>query len=170
MPVMATLLYVGPSLPDLHQDYAKRHRIDDRAPLRGHREVEVNAPVGRVWGLLSDVAAWSANLEPGVHDIHVEQGVRVDAPFTRANKGVKMKARFAVVEPGQELAWTGAVFGGAKAVHRYVLEARPGDTTRVIVEESMAGPVLAFGYSQKRLIALLENCLATLKAAAEAGV
>jgi hypothetical protein len=169
MTMTSALFYVGPSLQVLHEDYAKKHRIDARAALQGRREIVVNAPAAHVWDLLSDVAAWDKNLEPGVHDIHVEQGVVADAPFTRVNNRAKMKARFAVVDKGRELGWTGSVFGGAKAVHRYTLEALPGDSTRVRVEESMAGPVLAvFFFTNAKLHALLENCLATLKASAEA--
>ena len=168
MTVTSALFYPGPSLAELHENYAKKHRIDDRAPFRGRREVVVTAPADRVWAILSNVTAWDKNLEPGVHDIHVEQGVVVDAPFTRTNKGAKMKARFAVVDQQRELAWTGSVAGGAKAVHRYFLEPLPGSTTRVTVEESMAGPILALAFfSNAKLHALLENSLATLKSAAE---
>ena len=117
MTFAATLFYRGPSLQALHEDYAKKHHIDERAPLQGRREIVVDAPVSRVWRLLSDVAAWDKNLEPGVHDY---------------------------------------------------LEALPGDATRVLVEESMAGPILAFAFSDAKLVALLESCLATLKTAAEA--
>lgn len=165
--MVATLFYVGPSLQKLHEDYAKKHHIDDNAPLRGRREIVVNAPVARVWSVLSDVAAWDQNLEPGVHDIRVDDGVVVDAPFTRTNKGARMKARFAVVEKERELAWTGSAVGG-KAVHRYCLEPQSEGTTKVTVEESMAGPVLAFAFSNAKLTALLESSLSTLKAASEA--
>ena len=162
------LFYTGPSLPELHEDYAKKHRIDDRAAIRGRREIIVAAPPAVVWAVLSDVGHWDANLEPGVHDIRVPDGVVTDARFTRVNKGATMKARFAVVEPERELAWTGSAFG-AKVMHRYVLAAWPDGGTRVMVEESMAGPLLAvFFYTSGKLAGLLETCLATLKTAAEA--
>jgi hypothetical protein len=168
--VTATLFYIGPSLRVLHEEYAKQHRIDSRAPVQGRREVVINAPADLVWRVLSDVAAWDKNLEPGVHDIHVEQGVAVDAPFTRTNKGARMKARFAVVDEERELGWTGTAFGG-KAVHHYLLEPVSAHATRVTVEESMAGPVLALAFfTNAKLAALLENCLATLKASCEAAV
>ncbi len=163
----AVLFYTGPSLRELHEDYAKKQRIDDRAAITGRRDITVNAPPAVVWALLSDVTHWDKNLEPGVHDIRVPDGVLVDAPFTRVNKGATLKARFAVVEPERELAWTGSAFG-AKVVHRYILEALPGGGTRVVVEESMAGPLLAvFFYTSRKLQGLLETCLATLKTSAE---
>jgi hypothetical protein len=165
----ATLFYVGPSLQALHENYAKQHRIDDRAPLRARHDIVVDAPVAQVWRVLSNVKAWDKNLEPGVHDIHVDHGVVVDAPFTRTNKGARMKARFAVVDEQRELGWTGKVFGGGKAVHRYVLQPVSDRQTRVTVEESMAGPVLALAFfTSAKMDALITNCLATLKAASEA--
>jgi carbon monoxide dehydrogenase subunit G len=164
----ATLFYRGPSIQVLHEDYAKRHRVDPRAALRERREIEVNAPVARVWKVLSDVTSWDKTLEPGVHDIHVEQGVVVDAPFTRVNKGSRMNARFAVVDKERELAWTGTAIGGAKAVHRYFLDPVSDGVTRVTVEESMAGPVLALAFfTTAKMAALMETCLVTLKAACE---
>jgi hypothetical protein len=163
----AALFYTGPTLRELHDDYAKKHRIDDRAAIKGRREIAVAAPPAKVWAVLSDVPHWDVNLEPGVHDIRVPDGVRTDARFTRVNKGATMKAQFAVVEPERELAWTGSAFG-AKVVHRYVLEPRPDGGTRVIVEESMAGPLLALlFYTSAKLTGLLQTCLATLKTAAE---
>ena len=164
----AALFYTGPSLRDLHEDYAKKHRIDDRAAIRGRREITVTASPAVVWAVLSDIERWDVNLEPGVHDIRVPGGVTVDARFTRVNKGAKMTARFAVVDPERELAWTGSAFG-AKVVHRFALEARPDGGTRVVVVESMAGLLLAvFFYTSAKLQGLLETSLATLKAAAEA--
>ena len=163
------LFYTGPSLTELHEDFAKKHRIDDRAAIRARHEVTVAAPPAVVWAVLSDVEHWDVNLEPGVHDIRVPDGVVPGARFTRVNKGATMKAQFAVVQPERELAWTGSAFG-AKVVHRYVLDALPGGGTRVTVEESMAGPMLALVFfTSRKCQALLETCLAKLKASAEAG-
>jgi hypothetical protein len=115
-------LYVGPSLQKLHEDYAKKHHIDEKAPLRERR----------------------------------------------TNKGAHMKARFAVIDEERELAWTGVAVGGAKAVQRHCLESQPDGTTKVTVEESMAGPILALAFSNAKLTALLQTSLGTLKAAGEA--
>jgi len=135
------LTYRGPSLTALHEEYAKAHRIDERAPLAGRRQIVVDAPVDRVWRTLTDVLAWDTNLEPGVKDIRLENGVTVDSKFVRSNKGARMTARFAVVKRDRELAWTGQAFG-AKVVHRFELTPRTDETTDVLVQESMAGPLL----------------------------
>ena len=47
---MNQLLYRGPSIEALHQRYAKRERIDTRAPVTAAYEVEIDAPIQRVLG------------------------------------------------------------------------------------------------------------------------
>ena len=162
---MNQLLYRGPSIEVLHQQYAKRERIDTRAPVSAAYEVEIDAPVQRVWDLLADPLAWP-RFAPEVHDIHLDGPVAADTRFTWANGRSRMKSRFAVVDPGREITWTG-VSSGFKAVHRHLLEATGQGSTRVRCEESMAGPLLAVLYSSAKLKAGLEGWLNGLKAAAE---
>ncbi len=161
------LFYTGPSLSVLHEEYAKKGRIDDRAAIKARHETDIAAPIDRVWEKLSDVANWDTNLEPGVKNITLANGVTVDARFARVKGGATMKARFAVVEAPHEIAWTGAAFG-AKAVHRYVLESTGENTTHVTVEESMAGPLFGLIFNTKKLDAVLLESLTTLKKAFEA--
>ncbi len=52
------LFYIGPPVEVLHERYAKQGRIDDRAPVRASHEVWVDAPVERVFALLSDPTRW----------------------------------------------------------------------------------------------------------------
>lgn len=163
----SSLFYTGPSITVLHEEYAKKSRIDDRAAIQGRREITIAAPIERVWAKLSDVANWHTNLEPGVKDIKLDNGVTVDGRFTRVKGGATMKARFAVIEAPREIAWTGAAFG-AKVVHRFTLEPTDDNTTRVIVEESMAGPLFGLLFNNKKLDAVLTESLTTLKQASEA--
>jgi uncharacterized protein YndB with AHSA1/START domain len=162
---MNQLLYRGPSIEALHQQYAKRERIDTRAPVTADYEVEIAAPVQRVWDLLANPLAWPS-FAPEVHDVHLEAPVAVDTRFTWANGRSHMKSRFAVVDPGRELSWTG-VSSGAKAVHRHLLDATSDTATRVRSEESMAGPLLVLFYNSAKLQAGIEAWLTALKTAAE---
>jgi hypothetical protein len=77
-----------------------------------------------------------------------------------------MKARFAVIEAPREIAWTGAAFG-AKVVHRFTLESTDDNSTRVVTEESMAGPLFGLLFNNKKLDAVLTESLDTLKKASE---
>ena len=48
------LFYSGPSFVRLHEEYAKKGRIDEEAPVKTAGEITINAPVEQVWALLID--------------------------------------------------------------------------------------------------------------------
>jgi hypothetical protein len=150
----------------LHERYAKEHRIDDAAPVQARADVTIDAPPTLVWERLVDVAAWPTNLEAGVHNITVPDGVNIDAEFRRTIKGARLRARFAVVDPARELGWTGRSLG-IKVVHRYTLEAVSEIRTRVVVEESMAGPPMIALISSAKLETQLRQSLARLRSVSE---
>ena len=160
------LFYGGPSIGVLHEEYAKKGRIDAEAPVKASHEVLIEAPVERVWGLLSDAPGWGV-WAPGVHDVRIDSTVTADARFAWKNGKARVRSKFAVVDAGRELTWTG-VSSGAKAVHRHVLEATDdGGATRVFCEESMAGPLLVLFFDGAKLRTGMEKWLTALKTAAE---
>ena len=163
--MLKRLFYAGPAIGVLHEEYAKKGRIDEEAPVKASSEVLIEAPVGRVWELLSNVAGWGS-WYPDVHDVRLDSGVEADARFAWRNGKARIRSRFAVVDAGQEITWTG-VSSGAKAVHRHVLEAAGDGATRVFSEESMAGPLLVLFFDGAKLRAGMEGWLAALKTAAE---
>jgi hypothetical protein len=163
--VMGKLTYRGPSLAELHDNYAKHGKVDERAPVRARAEALLDAAPSTVWQKLSDVPAWRENLEPAARDIHLDDGVTVDGEFRRTLNGARVRARFAVVDDERELAWSGTSLG-VRVVHRYSLEPE-GGRTRVVVEESMAGPPMIALLSSARLSGVLEQSLETLRRASE---
>lgn len=164
---LSRLFYGGPSLDVLHEEHAKKGRIDEETPVKASREVRIEAPGERVWELLSDPRGWGA-WYPDIHDVRLDSGVMADARFTWANGKARMRSRFAVVEAGREITWTG-VSSGAKAVHRHVLKPTDGGgATRLFTEESIAGPLLVLFYSSAKLHAGMEKWLSALKSAGEA--
>jgi hypothetical protein len=92
--------------------------------------------------------------------------VAADTRFAWANARTRIASRFAVVDPGRELTWTG-VSSGFKVVHRHLLDATSDGTRRVRCEESMAGPLLVLIYNSAKLQAGLKTWLTSLKTAAE---
>ncbi|MCX5206179.1 SRPBCC family protein [Streptomyces sp. NBC_00237] len=166
--MLKRLLYRGPSMEVLHEEYAKKGRLDERAPLSGAYEIRIEAPLERVWTLLSEPANWPS-IDPAIHGVTVESssgGAEVDARFTWVNGRNRIRSRFAVIDPGKELVWTGLA-AGAKAVHRHVLEATDDGATLVRTEESMGGPLLVLFFSDAKLHRVLEKWLKGLKKAAE---
>jgi uncharacterized protein YndB with AHSA1/START domain len=161
----SALLYRGPAIDVLHEEYAKRGRIDDRAAVSTGRDIVIAAPVERVWALLSDPMQW-ATWHSGIHDVEVEAPTAVDVRFAWSNGRARMQSRFAVVAPGHEITWTG-VAGGAKAIHRHVLDAPTPTTTRVHCEESMSGFLLGLFFGNRKLRATIETWLDGLRVAAE---
>lgn len=159
------LFYRGPSLEALHEEYAKQGRIDDQAFVMARQSARIEAPIERVWAVLSDVPAWPKT-NPEIHNVQLDDGVIADGRFTWANGKSRIKSRFAVVDAERELTWTG-VSSGAKAAHRNLVESTADGATRVISEESMAGPLLTLFYSSTKLEAGVERWLAALKRAAE---
>ncbi|MFC8537510.1 SRPBCC family protein [Streptomyces sp. NPDC057249] len=159
--------YRGPSLDELHENYAKQHRIDDAAPFRSTHEVVINAPAERVWALLADPAGWSA-FDPAIREVSVagDGTPAVDTRFTWVNGSAKIASRFAVVEPLREITWTGTAMG-SRAAHRHLLTPRQDGTTLLRTEESMAGTLLGLVYNKAKLHAELTRWLDSIKTAVE---
>lgn len=162
---MTKLFYAGPPLRVLHEEYAKNGRVDHDAPVTTTYVMNIRAPRERVWQLLASPRDWES-FDPAIHDVRLDGPVAADTAFTWANGRARMKSRFAVVDPGRELTWTGASMG-FKVVHRHLLDDAAEGGTRVRCEESMAGPLLTLIYSEAKLHAALETWLTAIKAAAE---
>ena len=159
------LFYTGPSTDVLYEDYARRGRIDDLAPISARCETIIDAPTERVWELLSQPQRWE-QFASDVRDVRLDDGVVEGGRFTWRNGRAKLSSRFAVVNPGRELTWTGTALG-SKAVHRHLLTPANDDQTRLATEESMAGPLLVLFFSSAKLHASLTTWLAAITAAAQ---
>ncbi|MEV4517236.1 SRPBCC family protein [Dactylosporangium sp. NPDC049525] len=164
--IVGNLFYSGPPLHVLHDEYAKRGRVDDKAPVLASTEIDIDAPIADVWRLLSDVAAWPTwNTDVG--KVTLDPAVAVDAAFHWKNGPSNIRSRFAVVTPERELTWTG-VSTGIRAVHRNTLEQLPAGPVRMRTEESMAAPLVGVLYPSRKLQRGLEQWLDLLKRTAEA--
>ncbi|MEV0231850.1 SRPBCC family protein [Nonomuraea sp. NPDC050786] len=164
--MVKSLLYTGPALDDLHEQYAKKGRIDERAAVRARCDVAIDAPVETVWDVLATPAAWS-RIDPAIHDVRLGGAVAPDTSFSWVNGKAKIQSRFAVVRRDEELTWTGVSFG-ARAVHRHLLLSRADGGTDLEVSESMAGPLLGLFFGEAKLQAALTSWTAGIKRAAEA--
>jgi uncharacterized protein YndB with AHSA1/START domain len=117
---MSTLWYAGPPLRVLHEEYAKNGRIDHQAPVTATEEVVIRAPRERVWQLLASPLGW-AEVDPGIRGVRLHGPVAAGTAFTWVNGRARMKSRFAVVDPGRELSWTGTYATGSIQVASHVV-------------------------------------------------
>lgn len=163
--MLKQLFYSGPSIEVLHEEYAKRGRIDEAAPVKASGEIRIEASVERVWEVLTDIRSWQ-DWAPGVHDVRLESAVAVDARFSWAIGRTRIKSVFAVVEPGRELTWTGAA-QWTRAIDRHVLAPTEDGATRHHLEESLAGVLVPLLFGSAKLNAQHQRWLTAFKAAAE---
>ncbi|MFF3838323.1 SRPBCC family protein [Streptomyces sp. NPDC001930] len=136
--------------------------------MRGAVETHIDAPVEKVWELLSGVDRW-ASWNPAITEVTLASDVRVDARFTWVSHRARMRSQFAVVDPLSELTWTG-VSMGIKGIHRNLLQELPDGRVLARTEESMASPFLRLIFSERKLHATLSEQLTRLKEAAERAV
>ncbi|MEU3529358.1 SRPBCC family protein [Streptomyces sp. NPDC038707] len=165
--LLGRVLYRGPSLDELHRHYAKGGLIDDRAPVTAVSRVRISAPPATVWRLLHDLPGWPSWV-PGVTSVRQgPKGTVPDERFRWKLGGMPIRSTLAVVEPLQELCWTG-VLAGTRAVHRFRLaSADGGQATDVLSEESIGGPLIALYFPSAKLSTVLQNWLEALRATAE---
>ncbi|MEU5988992.1 SRPBCC family protein [Spirillospora sp. NPDC047418] len=154
-----------PNLATLHDEYALRGRIDAAAPVTNSSSVLIDAAPGRVWEVLADLRGWEA-WAPGFK-LRALDTVGVGRTFRWSQNGTPLHSRFAVVEPGRELSWTGSLLGLYRAVDRMVLAPENGGT-RVTLQESLDGPLVGLVYPSRKLRAGHETRLAALKSHIEA--
>ncbi|WP_431948575.1 SRPBCC family protein [Actinacidiphila sp. bgisy167] len=167
MAMMTTWFSAGPPLRELHELYAKKGRLDERAPIRSTSSILVDAPVAVVWRLVSDLGSWHTwRSDARVVDFGA---LEPDARFRWKLRGVAITSTFAMVAPERELSWTGVAMGCMRAVERIRMTPVDDDRTAVTMEESLSGPLLTLFYDEARLRKGHEAILRMLRAAAETG-
>ena len=165
MGMLNRLLYSGPKIEVLHEEYAKEGFIDAEAPVKSTDGIRIEAPVERVWELLINLPAWET-WAPDVRDVRLDSEVVEDARFTWAIGRTRINSKFAIVEPGQELTWTGTALW-TKAIDRHVLEPTGDGATLHYIEESLAGVLVPLFFSNAKLKAQHHRWLMAFKTAAE---
>jgi hypothetical protein len=163
--MLKKLFYVGPSWDALHEEYAKKSRVDLNAPVQANGEIVIAAPPLEVWSTLSDVTNWPA-IRSDVHDVKGNGPAAPGAVFTWASNKHRLTSRFGVVEPGRELTWT-TTAPGVKMAHWYGFEPVNASSTRIRCSESLAGPIVTFVIDDKRLEYQIRTWLEGIKALAE---
>ena len=154
----------GPSESDLSV-LGRAQRIQENAPVKASAQVVINAPVGRVWEILTAIPNWP-HWQHDVSSATLDGSFKEGVAFTWTTGGSRIQSRLVLVKPERAVVWTGRA-SIAKAVHVLTLTAvAPGETI-VRSNESMDGFMLPWFYSSADLQISEETLLENLKSAAE---
>ncbi|MFF4342806.1 SRPBCC family protein [Kitasatospora sp. NPDC001540] len=140
--------------------------IDETAPVIVRLSTVIDAPIGTVWSLHTDVDSWAA-WNADVDRAELAGPLRPGASFRWRTHGLDIVSTVREVVPGERLVWGGPA-NGIDGVHVWTFE-QTGDRVTVRTEESWSGaPVDAAAEELRRALHdSLTAWLAALKARAE---
>ncbi len=140
--------------------------INNQAPVKSGSKIEIAAPVGKVWQVLTDINHWPS-WQGDVTEAKLNGNLREGAEFKWKAGGLSFISQIHTMHPQTSFGWTGKTIG-ASAIHNWFFREEAGKTV-VTVEESLQGvfPRLFRKYFQSNLDRGVQKNLSELKAAAE---
>ena len=144
--------------------FAAGERMIPKAPVQATRSVQITAPLGKVWSILTGVSDWE-RWHPYLKDARLEGPFSADTQLIYGGF-IKHKLRIAKVVPGA-LAMLYGTMAGYKGITRWDLKQANGTQTEVFFTESSAGFMIGTLYSNQKLGKNLQYWLNALKAEAE---
>ena len=140
--------------------------INTKAPAVAHHQITINAPIEKVWQLLSEINAWST-WQHDISSAKLDGALAPGSVFRWKSGGSSITSQIQEVVPQRRLGWTGKATG-ATAKHLWLLEPHANGVL-VKTEESFDGLVVVLlkGMMQKTLDTSLQSWLLQLKKAAE---
>ena len=140
--------------------------VDRSAPVLAHHEIEINAPLARVWRLHTAVNDWP-QWQSEITAAEMTGDFSPGSSFDWTSYGFAVTSTIYSVDEGSRVLWGGTA-GGITGTHEWVFGETP-DGVRVTTTESFSGePVAADVDSmQSMLDQSLVSWLAHLRAAAE---
>jgi uncharacterized protein YndB with AHSA1/START domain len=141
--------------------------IDQNAPVITREETLIDAPLGTVWGLHTDISSWSEWL-PDIDASTIEGPLEVGTVFHWQTSGLSIESTIQEIDPPRRIVWSGAA-QGIMAIHLWTM--RPSENGVLVqTEESWDGePVRAQPEEmQQALDGSLRAWLQSLKHRAEA--
>jgi uncharacterized protein YndB with AHSA1/START domain len=142
--------------------------IDENAPVITREEVLIDAPLGTVWGLHTDIASWSEWL-PDIDSSTIEGPLEVGTVFRWQTFGLSIESTIREIDAPRRIVWSGPA-QGIMAKHVWTMTPSEEDKVLVHTEESWDGaPVRAQPKEmQQALDSSLRGWLHNLKNKAEA--
>jgi uncharacterized membrane protein len=140
--------------------------VDRNAPVLAHHEIDIDAPLERVWTLHADVTAWP-RWQTEVTEARIDGAFVPGTSFDWTSYGFSVTSTIYEAQDGSRVLW-GGTSGGITGIHEWLFAEITGGV-HVETTESFAGePVEADVTSmQSMLDASLLAWLGHLKTAAE---
>lgn len=141
-------------------------QCDIHAPVKASRQLTIDAPVEKVWQVLTDIAEWPT-WQKSVTQAKLHGTVKEGVRFNWKAGGLPFRSEVHTARHLSEFGWTGRTIG-ANAVHNWTFRPQNGKTL-LIVEESLNGilpRIFRHGF-QKTLEQGMEATLKELATACE---
>jgi uncharacterized protein YndB with AHSA1/START domain len=140
--------------------------INRNAPATARGELQIAADPQTVFAVLSAIDQWPS-WNPDIKSVELQGPVRPGTVFRWKSGPSSLTSALQVVDPPNEIAWTGTTMG-IKAVHVFRFQANDSGTL-ARSEESWEGLIASLlkGYSRKSLDKAIRGVLSHLKAEAE---
>lgn len=141
--------------------------IDRSAPIISIRDIDIDAPLSKVWAIQTNISAWPT-WRPTVSAAHHDGELSVGSAFPWEEGGLQIVSTVRDIVPKRRMVWTGPA-QGIFAVHVWEFQ----ETARgvhVHTEESWSGDVVRVNAAslQPLLDGALQEWLQRLKRASEA--
>jgi uncharacterized protein YndB with AHSA1/START domain len=111
-------------------------KINEQATLIAHKEILIQAPPEAVWKIHTDINKWG-QWHPAITMTNLAGPLAAGSVFQWKTGGLTLTSTIQVVEPNQQIGWTGKGLG-TQASHLWRLKPHQ-DGTLLTTEESMEG-------------------------------
>lgn len=140
--------------------------INHGAPVKSQSEIIINAPIEKVWQVLTNINDWPA-WQKEVTESTLKEELSEGVEFKWKAGGLSFTSQIHTIVPKMKFGWTGKTLG-ASVIHNWFFT-DDGDKTTVRVEESLQGifPRMFKGYFQRNLDNGVSQNLMDLKTASE---
>jgi uncharacterized protein YndB with AHSA1/START domain len=140
--------------------------INRNAPATARGELQIAADPQTVFAVLSAIDQWPS-WNPDIKSVELQGPVRPGTVFRWKSGPSSLTSALQVVDPPNEIAWTGTTMG-IKAVHVFRFQANDSGTL-ARSEESWEGLIASLlkGYSRRSLDKAIRSVLSHLKVEAE---
>lgn len=141
--------------------------INENSVLKISKEIEINAPVEKVWSIQTNIDAWE-EWQPDISEARLTSGLETGATFVWKSGGFKLVSRIGKISENKFFGWTGRGFG-ASAIHIWEFKQLESGNTLLRTRESMDGWLVRLlkGMMHKKLNDSLDTWLNSLKQVAE---